>query len=461
MRKVQLLLGRVGGSWANFEDRFPWNFATSRETRGWFHTFLPNGETAIGRSLCVRHFSGIGALSEGTFGGLSKGADGRLSDLTYPGSTNAVRGGREEQGGSRSSTWNLISCNAAISRYAQQGRSREAFSLFFRMQDEHLRPNRITFLSLLKAFAGPSDLEGGKRVHELIFKQRLESDFRVGTALICMYFRCGSPQDAHGVFTRILNRDLIVWNAMIEGYCLARLRERALETFEVMRMEGIQPDMATFLSVLKSCNEPSHLDEGRRLHKAIVESGLELSVRIQSAIVRMYGKCGSLVEARRVFDKLPRKDVGLWTTMIAGYAEAGHGDEAFERLEAMREAGMHPNKMTFLALLKACTRPEFLQKGRLLHDQMKLAGYDSDEKAGTALIKMFSKCRSVEDARKVFDKLPRKNVISWTALIWGHVLNGRAEEALELYEDMEREGVQPNQVTRNTVVDACSRLGAV
>lgn len=464
MRKLRLLVGRFGSSWTNFEERFPWNFAFSPATRGWFNAFLQNGEDGIGRMLCVRHVSGIETLDDGYCSNYSKGVNSRLTGLRYhsiPSSTNTVRDRREEAAGSRISTWNLISCNAAISRFAQQGRHREAFSLFFRMQDEHLRPNRITFLSLLKAFAGPNDLEGGKRVHDLIFKQRLESDVRVGTALICMYFRCGSPQDAHRVFTGIRNRDLIVWNALIEGYCLAGLRERALETFRVMRIEGIQPDMATFLSILKSCNEPSHLDEGQRLHKVIIESGLELSVRIQTAIVRMYNKCGSLVDARRVFDKLPRKDVGLWTTMIAGYAQAGHGEEAFERFEAMRKAGMHPNKMTFLALLKACTRPECLQKGKWLHDQIKLAGYDRDEKVGTALIKVYSKCRSLEDARKVFDNHPRKNVISWTALISGYVLNGRAEEALDLYEQMQREGVQPNEITKNTVVDACSRLGAV
>jgi pentatricopeptide repeat protein len=175
----------------------------------------------------------------------------------------------------------------------------------------------------------------------------------------------------------------------------------------------------------------------------------------------MYSKCGSLIDARRMFDKLPRKDVGLWTNMIAGYAQAGHGDEALERFEAMEKAGMHPNKMAFLAVLKACTWAEFLPKVKWLHDKIQLAGFASDEKVSTALISSYCKCRSLVDARKVFDSLPRKNVYSWTALIAGYVLNGKAEEALELYEQMQREGVQPNDATKNTIVDACSRLGAV
>lgn len=440
MRKLRLLLGRFGNSWTRFEGRFPWTFAASQETGVWLNAPLDGGIAVTG------NFDSSGGL---LFDRIQCG-------FRHFGNTHAVRD--EEFRGSGKSTWNLISCNAAISRFAQQGRRGDAFALFFRMQDEHLRPNRVTFLSLLKAFTNPNDLISGKRVHDLVFERRLESDVRVGTALICMYFRCGSPQDARRVFTGIQNRDIIVWNAMIEGYCQAGLREQALETFRVMR---VQPDMASFLSILKSCNEPAHLDEGKQLHKAIIESGLELSVRIQTAIVQMYSKCGSLVDARRVFDKLPRKDVGLWTTMIAGYAQAGHGDEALERFEAMGKAGMHPNKMTFLAVLKACTRPEFLQKGRRLHGQIQLAGYDADEKVCTALISMYSKCRSLGDARKVFDNLPRKNVISWTALIAGYVLNGRAEEALDLYEQMQREGVLPNEVTRNIVVDACGRLGAV
>lgn len=298
-------------------------------------------------------------------------------------------------------------------------------------------------------------------MHDLVFERRLEADVRVGTALICMYFRCGSPGDARRVFSGIQQRDVIVWNAMIEGYCQAGLRGRALEIFRQMRSAGVVPDMATFLSVLKSCSDAAHLEEGKELHKVVVESGFELSVRVQTALVGMYSKCGSPVDARRVFDKLPRKDVGLWTTMIAGYAQAGQGNEALELFQAMRDAGMHPNKMTFLALLKACTRPEFLDKGKWLHNHIRLAGYESDEKVGTALINTYCKCRSLLDARKVFDNLPTKNVISWTALIAGYSHNGRAEEALDLYEQMQREGVQPNEVTRNTVVDACDRLGAV
>ena len=461
MRKLHPLFWRLGRAWT------PLKVAASGE-RGSWSVWLPRyGDGGTGRLLpCVGSFTELGDFYAAA--GAGAGVDcslRRLSGLRwYRASSladaNAGHGAGEEERGFRS-TWNLISCNAAISRLAQQGRRGEAFALFFRMQDEQVRPNRVTFLSLLKAFSDPRDLESGRRVHDFIFERRLESDVRVGTALVCMYFRCGSPKDAHRIFSGIQQRDIILWNAMIEGYCQAGLRDRALETFRQMRSAGVLPDMATFLSILKSCNDTAHLDEGKQLHKVIIESGFELGVRVQTALVSMYCRCGSLVDARRVFDKLPRKDVGLWTTMIAGYAQAGHGNEAFERFQAMRDAGMYPNKMTFLALLKACTRPEFLDRGKWLHDHIRLAGYESDEKVGTALINSYCKCRSLSDARKVFDNLPTKNVISWTALIAGYAHNGRAEEALDLYEQMQREGVQPNEVTRNTVVDACGRLGAV
>jgi pentatricopeptide repeat protein len=457
MRKLDSLLWRLGRSWTPLEERLPWSFVWGQCN----HALRGNGDAGVGR---MRGFTAVADFCERdkVSDGLCKGLDGsgwRFYSTEF-GNAKAGRERREDERGS-GSTWSLISCNAAISRLAQQGRRGEAFALFFRMQDEHVRPNRVTFLSLLKAFTGPRDLESGKRVHDVIFERHLEADVRVGTALICMYFRCGSPQDAHRVFIGIRQRDIILWNAMIEGYCQVGLRDRALETFGQMRSAGVVPDIATFLSILKSCNDAAHLDEGKQLHRVIVESGFELSVRVQSALVSMYCKCGSLVDARRVFDKLPRKDVGLWTSMMAGYAQAGHGREAFELFQAMRDAGMHPNKMTFLALLKACTRPEFLDKGKWLHNHIRLAGYESDEKVGTALINTYCKCRSLSDARQVFDNLPKKNVISWTALIAGYAHNGRAEEALDLFEQMQKEGVQPNEVTRNTVVDACDRLGAV
>lgn len=469
MRKLLLLLGRLRSSCVSLENRFSSRLVTSRDSGGCLDfAVLQNRDSRNCKFLGVRYVTGIADFGEiiQDRGGLGKEFDEKFRSASRSSSTsnsvglNVVRDRKEQQRAPRG-TWNLISCNAAISRLAQQGRRGEALAFFFRMQDEHVRPNRVTFLSLLKAFRGPGDLESGRRVHNFILERQLESDVRVGTALTCMYFRCGSAQDAHRVFKRVQNRDIIVWNAMIEGYCQAGLRDKALEMFKDMKIAGLAPDVASFLSILKSCNGSVHLDDGKQLHKAIIESGFELSVRVQTALVNMYCRCESLLDARKMFNKLPRKDIGLWTTMIAGYAQTDHGEEAFALFQAMRDTGLQPNKMTFLALLKACTRPEFLQKGKWLHNHIRCAGLDSDEKVGTALINAYSKCRSLVDARKVFDNLCTRNVISWTALIAAYSRNDRAEEALDLFEQMKREGVQPNEVTRNTVVKACDRLGAV
>lgn len=444
MSHVLRILARLGRSCSRASESI---LTSSRTAQGFAKILILECRVQDVDSQCTRSFSSNYRTSQAPS---SPGANEHhhhqeLAGITY----------------TRRNPWNLISCNAQISRLAQQGRIAEAFAFYFRMQDERVNPNALTFLSLLKAFAGPSDLESGKRAHSLIIKARKDFDVRVGTALVCMYFRCGSVTDARQVFATLPKRDEILWNAMIDRYLETGFRKEAIELFRQMEAEGVKRSQATFLSVLKTCNGEENLEEGKQLHREITSLGLESDVRVQTALVSMYCKCGGLAVARQLFDKFPRKDVIIWTTMISGYVDRDFSEEAFNLFRSMRKAGVRPTMPTFLAMLKACKRPELLQQGKWLHGHIVSAGFEMDERVGTALIIMYSRCQSLVDAQKVFDKIPQKNVISWTALISGYSCNGHNEEALKLYEQMQHEGVKPNEVTMGRVMNAYARLGAV
>ena len=150
----------------------------------------------------------------------------------------------------------------------------------------------------------------------------------------------------------------------------------------------------------------------------------------------MYAKCGSIRDARLVFDEMGKRNVISWNAMIVGYAQNGHCEEAFEVFRQMQRVGMKPDQITYMSILNACACPVALERGREVHAHIIDAGLQSDVRVGTALVNMYAKCGSIRDARLVFDKMGNRNVISWNAMIAGYAQHGHCEEAFEVFRQM-------------------------
>jgi pentatricopeptide repeat protein len=100
-----------------------------------------------------------------------------------------------------------------------------------------------------------------------------------------------------------------------------------------------------------------------------------------------------------------------------------------------------------------------LKEGRQIHNHIIQSGYESDVFVGNSLVDMYVECGSIEDAQRVFHKMPMCNVVSWSAMIWGHVKCRQGQKALELYQQMQVEGVKPEPVTFMGVLNACASVG--
>ncbi|CAK9865911.1 unnamed protein product [Sphagnum jensenii] len=197
------------------------------------------------------------------------------------------------------------------------------------------------------------------------------------------------------------------------------------------------------------------------VHAHIIKSGMQPDIYLGNTLLNMYANTGSVIDTHRVFDKLPQKDVVSWNTMIVGYAKHGYGEEAFRLFHQMQQEGFKPDTVTCTSTLKACTGPRALEWGKHVHSHIMKAGYNVDVRIGNALIDMYAKCGSLEAACQVFDVMPERDVISWTAMIVGLAQHGCGEEALQVFEQMRVEGVEPNAVTFVGVLSACSHAGLV
>lgn len=351
-------------------------------------------------------------------------------------------------------TRDVITWTAIINGFIEQGRFEEAVKGLSRMQREGKRPDSITFLTILRGCSSIAALDCGKRIHAQIVECGFESDVRVGNALLSMFVRCSSLKDARQVFDQMEVRDIISWNAMIAGYSEHGHGDEAFKLYYQMQREGRTPDTITFRSILKACPNPAALEQGKQVHTHVVQRGFETNVRVGNGLIGMYLRCGRLLAARQVFDKLHTRDVVSWSQIIAGYAEHGYWEEAFQVLFQMQHAGVKPDSITFTSILKACRSPATGSQGKQVHEHITKAGEDSNVIVGNALVSMYLKCGTLKGARQAFDKVSKRDVVSWTLMIGGYAEHGLPHEAYKLYCQMQEGGCKSNTLTFISILKA-------
>ncbi|KAI5064466.1 hypothetical protein GOP47_0021136 [Adiantum capillus-veneris] len=216
---------------------------------------------------------------------------------------------------------------------------------------------------------------------------------------------------------------------------------------------------SVFVALLRACAKNKDLHRGSHIHEDIVRKGL--LEKCSNALISMYAQCGALAKTKELFTMLKNKDVFTWTALIGGCAQNGGDQDAVGYFEQMKHEGLSPDAVTFICVLRACGNMRALEKGEQIHDEIAKQGLlDTNTELGNALLTMYAKCGALAKARQVLEDLPCRNVISWSALIAGYVQQGEAEQAFLCFEQMLREGLDPNEVTLICVLKACSSSGA-
>eukprot|EP01018_Ginkgo_biloba_P019045 Gb_02375 [translate_table: standard] len=351
--------------------------------------------------------------------------------------------------------------NVMIRGYARNGPCEEALLLYYQMQQAHIPPDKFTFTFLLKACAGLSALKEGMEMHNHIVKTGFDSDVYVGHALIYMYTKCGRIDCAHHVFDKMFQRNAVTWTVMIAGYAQNGHASKALALFDEMLLADVKPDVVTIVSVLPACAHLGDVQQGKWIHGYIVKSGFMVNVFVQTALIDMYAKCGTMDAAHRLFDNMSTRNVVSWSAMIAGYLQNGNGNEALTLFHQMQLRSVIPDSVTMVSVLSACAHLGALQQGKRIHDYIIRSRFESDLSLGNALIDMYAKCGRVDIARQLFDKMSERDVISWSSMIDGYGMNGHGEDALALFSQMRQTDVRPNHITFVSVLSACSHAGLV
>ncbi|KAF0892482.1 hypothetical protein E2562_016790 [Oryza meyeriana var. granulata] len=262
------------------------------------------------------------------------------------------------------------------------------------------------YSSLLQSCISSGAFRHGKSVHHrIVVASASPPDLHLSTKLIIFYARFGDVAVARKVFDGMRHRSVVSWTAMLSGYAKNGRPWEALELFALMRASGARPNQFTYGSVASACAGVRCARSGEQVHACAVKGRFGEDMFVQSALMDMHLRCGSVEDARQLFAEMGKKDVVSWNALIRGFVERGHDGDALGLFSSMRKHG------------------EF------------------------------------SDAKRAFDEMPYRNVISWTSLITACGRNGSGEDAVTLFNRMVEDGVRPNDVTFLSLLSACGHCG--
>lgn len=352
---------------------------------------------------------------------------------------------------------NVVSWNAYISACSQNNKYMYAISLLRQMQHEGIMADKVTFVSMLGACGNQVALEETKQLHVSIIVLGYITHIAVGTALVKAYSDCNSVEDAWWVFNQMPQHTIISWNTMI-GACVQRLQwHRSLQLFKQMQLEGNIADKVTFTTILSGCACQAALTEGVRVHVIIAANLFKLDAG--SSLLNMYAKCGDLEAAWTLFETMPEHNVASWNSMISACAELGQCNQFLQLFQQMQCDGVMLDQVTCVTLLCACADMTVLDEGRRVHARILGSWFEADIVVGNAIINMYGKCGCLIGAKLMFEKMPKRNVITWNAMIGAFCQHGKVKDALKIFHEMQLEGEVPDRVTFFNVLSACSHGG--
>ncbi|KZV46514.1 pentatricopeptide repeat-containing protein [Dorcoceras hygrometricum] len=228
--------------------------------------------------------------------------------------------------------WAVVSWNCLMGGYLKRKRMVEAREIFDRMPER----DEVSWNTMITCCAQNGKLDEARR------------NISSWNTIITGYSQNGDIAHARSLFDRMHNRDCISWAAIIAGYAQSGDSEEAIRMFVEMKRDGERINRSAFTSVLSTCSDVAAFMLGKQIHGRVIKAGFEFGCYVGNALLAMYCRCGSIVEAHEVFMGIEHRDIVSWNTIIIGYSRHGFSKEALEHFDAMKEARIQPDEVTMI-----------------------------------------------------------------------------------------------------------------
>ncbi|KAJ1443645.1 Tetratricopeptide-like helical domain superfamily [Sesbania bispinosa] len=295
-----------------------------------------------------------------------------------------------------------------IKNFARQNKLKEALTILDYMDQQGIPINSTTFSSLIAACIRTKSLPQGREVHAHIRINGLENNAFLRTKLVHMYTSCGSLEEARKLFDGLPCESVYPWNALLRGTVISGNRQYSdvLNTYSEMRALGIELNVYSFSSVIKSFAGAPALFQGLKTHALLIKNALGV-------------------------------------------------------IRSMQLSKHRPDSVAIARMLSVCGELKLLKLGKEIHGQILKRDFVSVHFVSAELINMYGTFGDVNKAKLVFDAVPVKGSMTWTALLRAHGYNHLYQDAIELFDQMRSNGYSPNQFTFEAILSICDRTGFI
>ncbi|XP_078435010.1 pentatricopeptide repeat-containing protein At2g01510, mitochondrial-like [Wolffia australiana] len=348
---------------------------------------------------------------------------------------------------------NTVSWNIIISSLNQHGFREDAISMFSEMNRQGYKSDPVTYAAAL---------ESSVAVHAQIIKLHSTADTSLGHALLNSYAKTRDLEAAGKAFDELTRPSIESWTAVISLFAQSGYHEKAITLFNQMRMVPLAPDRTSFSQFLGACSSKDHLVLGIQLHGLVSKTGYATCTIVANALMGMYSKTGIFHYVRIIFQSMTLRNVLSWNVILESFVKNGRREEVMKMYVCMlREEEARPDSVTFAILFSVCADLAVLNLGKQLLSHSARLGLDSDVAVANSAVKFYAKCGKIEEARKIFDSIGVKDLVSWNTIISGYAQNGFARKALQSFECMLQTGINPDSVTFLGLLSACRHAGLV
>lgn len=348
-----------------------------------------------------------------------------------------------------------------INPFSQQKQKAKDFSFFVSLFANVLVQLMMT--QYMPLFRSCSNLRSVSQLHaHLLVTGRLRRDPLPVTKLIESYAFMGSPDSSRLVFEAFPYPDSFMYGVLIKCNVWCHLLDTAIDLYHRLVLEKTQISKFVFPSVLRACaGSRDHLGVGKKVHGRIIKSGVDDDAVIETSLLCMYGQTGNLSDAEKVFDGMPVRDLVAWSTLVSCCLENGEVEEALRIFKLMVDDGIEPDAVTMISVVEGCAELGCLRIARSVHGQITRKMFDFDETLSNSLLTMYSKCGDLFSSERIFEKIVKKNAVSWTAMISSYNRGKFSEKALRSFSEMLRCDIEPNLVTLYSVLSSCGLVGLI
>lgn len=333
--------------------------------------------------------------------------------------------------------------NSIIQTQLANANYHNAVATYHKMLTRGVRPDRHTLPRVLSVSRRSGSLNLGKQIHGQAMKLGVCNDMYVTGGLIELYGNLDGIDAAKCVlYSSEMKMSCVCWTLLAKLYIKQNKPLLSIELFNEMVDSGAEIDAVSVITCITACILVKSFKDGKCVHEKAREHGLMFDVLVCNSFLKMYVECGSIKDARALFDQMLSRDAISWTCIVQGYVKNGEINEGLKLFRKMVvEDKVKPDVVAVCSVLPACARIAAHKNGREIHGYLVRNNIPTNTKVENALIDMYAKSGCLEYAAKIFSKMKSKDIVSWTVMILGYSLHGQGNIGVDLFQKIPKNDI--------------------